>query len=175
MAAGGLRSHEGVLLRVGQSIWSVAMPLLPERKARVKRQVCLLFLIALSITACGEPPLSIEYHRTGGMATVFGSANARDDHLRIDAEGNGRLKQLSQVNTFTLDKLEMDRLVAAFEKAEFTTLKAEYLAENHRCALMHYVIVYKGHKVHAMETKIPKQLQPVIDILDRMVWQYGRR
>jgi len=40
---------------------------------------------------------------------------------------------------------------------------------------MDYVIVYKGHKVHAMETKIPPRLQPVIDILDRIVWQYGRR
>ncbi|MGQ9682468.1 MAG: hypothetical protein ACUVX9_08035 [Anaerolineae bacterium] len=141
----------------------------------MKRQLFLLLLIAFFVAACGEPPLSIEYHRTGGMATILGSANARDDHLTIDAQGNGRLKQLSQVNTFTLDKLEMDRLVAAFEKAEFTTLDAEYLAENHRCALMDYVIVYKGHKVHAMETKIPQQLQPVIDILDRIIWQYGRR
>lgn len=67
----------------------------------------LLILLPLILIACGSPALGIEYHCTSNISEDESERIARDDHLRIDAQGNATLTQLSYKNSFTLSEQEL--------------------------------------------------------------------
>jgi hypothetical protein len=133
-----------------------------------------LFLIGLTLIGflygCSAPEFSgalIEYHRIGGFAGF-------NDRLVIETNGKAVLTRKTDRVEFILPQVTLDRLIAAFGKAEFNKLGREYLPVRKGNDLIEYTLIYKGQTVHTMDTAVPEVLQPVLEILNQIIASGGK-
>ena len=142
-----------------------------ERGLPAVRQYLLLILaaLALCLTACApaaRATVLIEYHRTGGIAGF-------DDRLVIMTDGTVQITRRTGTSTATIGGEDLNRLIAFFDQAGFARLDREYLPANNCCDLFDYVVTYRGHTVHTMDTAVPESLQPALRELDGLLSKYG--
>ena len=130
-------------------------------------------IFALVLTACATPPTTapqssaIDYTRTGG---IIGA----NDHLVIDANGHAKLTRRTISAEFDLSRDQLSQIQAAFQTAGFATLKENSMPAQPVADGFIYEIVYQGHKVRTGDTAVPEKLQPVVQILNRMVDSGGK-
>lgn len=107
----------------------------------------------------------VNYHRSGGIAGV-------QDRLTVYYDGRCELQRKRGQREFTLEPDYLGRLKSLLEKANFPTLKEEYLTPV-GADLMDLIITYqaegKKYTVHTDDIAIPDALQPVIVELNQII------
>ena len=123
----------------------------------------LLTIIIIGLVSCqtSEDTL-IDYKRTGGIAGL-------DDHLIIRTGGQAVLTQKGKRSEFMVPRAQIEQLIQALDDANFTKLNKEYLPEREGNDLIEYWITYKKHRVHTMDTAIPEELTPVLELLNQII------
>jgi hypothetical protein len=137
-------------------------------------------LIALALSACvpiATPvppaptatmqPTPIDYQRSGGFIGV-------QDHLTIDLNGHVTLTRRNGTTEFDLSRDELGTIQAAFQTAGFAALPENPTPQGFAADGFTYVINYEGHQVRTGDPSVPKQLQPVISLLNRMIDSRGK-
>jgi hypothetical protein len=127
--------------------------------------VVLLVALGLVLASCGTtatPGFSLEFRRTGGLAGV-------DDRLAIDQQGNATLTRSGQTSQLALGAETVGQLQDLLDQAGFDQLNAEYLPSGQGADLYEYAITYRERTVRTADTAIPGALQPLIDVLNRIV------
>lgn len=116
----------------------------------------------------GQPHVLIEYRRTGGFAGFR-------DSLVIDETGHAVLtRRQSNPVEFDLDQLAVDELVAALKAAGFPENAGDYPSMGVISDGFTYVVTYRGATDHTETTAVPDFLQPILNLLDRIVAQAGQ-
>lgn len=107
----------------------------------------------------------VNYHRSGGIAGF-------EDRLTIYYDGHCELQRKQVEREFILKPNQVDHLKGLLEKANFPSLKEEYLAPV-GADLMEFFITYqvagKKYTVHTDDGAVPDALQPVIAELDQII------
>lgn len=132
----------------------------------------LIIIVAVLLSGCigqktqtepqPEPPaVLVDYQKTGGIGGL-------DAHLVIFDNGAGVVSSRSASTEIALSKMDIARITALFNEAQFSMLQANYPAHT-GMDLMTYSISYHGKTVTVQDTAIPPSLQPVLDELNRFV------
>lgn len=137
----------------------------------------LVALIALTLAACTPiatpvpptpaAPTPIDYQRSGGFIGV-------QDHLTIDLNGHVTLTRRNGTTEFDLSRDELGAIQAAFQTAGFLSLPENPTPQGYAADGFLYVITYQGHQVRTGDPSVPKQLEPVIAMLNRMIDSRGK-
>jgi hypothetical protein len=129
-----------------------------------------LSLVAFSIVGCAtvnsQSPALVEYHRSGGIA-------GRDDRLVVNADGTARLYRRGAVTDFSVGADTLERLRATLREIKFESLRAEYLPPRGGADLFEYVVVYGNHRVRAIDTAVPSELQSLLQLLNGLLAKTG--
>ncbi len=134
-----------------------------------------LFLIALAACAPSATPVPptvsvqptpIDYQRTGGFI------GARD-HLTIDMNGHAVLTRRTGNFEFDLSHDELGAIQAALQTAGWVSLPENSMPLGVPADGFSYTITYQGHTVKTADTAVPKQLEPAITSLNRMIDSRG--
>ena len=131
-----------------------------------------IVLVACTPTATPVPPTPaapspIDYQRSGGFIGV-------QDHLTIDLSGHVTLTRRNGTTEFDLSRDELGAIQAAFQTARFASLPENPTPQAYAADGFIYVIIYQGHSVRTGDPSVPKQLEPVIMILNRMIDSRGK-
>jgi hypothetical protein len=130
-----------------------------------------LMIASLCLAACSAPPNSsttlpiITYQRSGGFIGF-------DDRLTIGENGNVNLVRRGKNQSFQLDKVTHDNLIAQLERAKLGTIKSNATANGND--LITYEVGFKGNSVRTMDTVIPTELETIIDSLNRVIDQNAK-
>ena len=101
----------------------------------------------------------IEYHRSGGIA-------GREEQLVVLSDGTARLSRRGamaadyQVGADTLTELR-----ALLDRIDFRGMRDEYLPTRRGADLFEYVLIYQDRRIRTMDTAVPPELQPLIQLL----------
>jgi hypothetical protein len=101
----------------------------------------------------------VEYHRSGGIT-------GREDRLVVLTDGTARLSRQGavaadyQVGTDTLTELR-----AMLQRIDFRSMRDEYLPTRRGADLYEYVVIYEDRRIRTMDTAVPPELQPLIQLL----------
>lgn len=130
-----------------------------------------LYAIALAaIAGCAsvssQAPALVEYQRSGGIA-------GREDRLVVNSDGSVHLYRRGAVSEFKVNGDTLARLRQLLEAIRFDTLRAEYRPSRPGADLFEYVLVYKDRRIHAVDTAVPAELQPLIQLLSGLANQTG--
>jgi hypothetical protein len=131
----------------------------------------ILMMASLCLAACSATPKSsttlsiITYQRSGGFIGF-------DDRLTIDEKGNVNLVRRGKSQSFQLDKVTHDNLIAQLELAKLGAIKSNTNANGND--LITYEVSYKGNSVRTMDTVIPTELEMIIDSLNRVIDQNSK-
>jgi len=122
-----------------------------------------LMLVALySVLGCAtvnpQAAALIEYRRSGGIT-------GREDRLVVQSDGTVHLSRRAALTDFHLTPETLAQLRALLDSTDFRGLRAEYLPPRRGADLFEYVVIYQGRTVRAMDTAIPPELQPLIQLL----------
>jgi hypothetical protein len=126
-----------------------------------------LAAIAFSvITGCAtvnsQAPALVEYERSGGIA-------GRQDRLVVHVDGSARRYRRGAPTTFTVSGDTLTQLRQLLQGIRFDTLRAEYLPPRPGADLFEYVVVYAKRSIRTMDTAVPPELQPLIQLLSDLV------
>jgi len=130
----------------------------------------IILVLTMLLISCGEgkgSKIFVDYRRIGGFVGL-------DDHMVIDTEGNVILTRKDTRTEFSLDSDSITEIQALLDNAEFTKLKEEYNPSRPGSDLIGYTITYKGHTIQASDTAITESLQPILDLLNRIVENNGK-
>jgi hypothetical protein len=134
-----------------------------------------LFAIALAACAPSATPVSptvpmqptpIDYQRIGGFAGL-------NDHLTVDLDGHVRLTRRTGNFEFDLSRDELGAIQAALQTAGWSLLPENSMPLGVPADGFSYTITYQGHTVKTADTAIPKQLEPAITSLNRLIDSKG--
>ena len=120
------------------------------------------FVIGCFSASTQESISFLEYHRSGGFMGL-------DDHLIIDDDGTAVLTRKRARSELTVDAAVMDQLRSLLDGMAFSKLRKQYLPSREGADLFDYVITYGDHTVQTKDTAIPEALQPLIELLDRII------
>lgn len=109
-----------------------------------------------------QAPALVEYRRSGGIA-------GRDDRLVIHADGTARLYRRGVATDFTVAGDTLAELRSLLQAIGFDRLRAEYLPARAGADLFEYVVVYGERRVRTMDTAVPPELAPLIQLLNGLV------
>jgi len=112
-------------------------------------------------------PTPIDYQRSGGFIGV-------QDHLTIDLNGHSTLTRRTSATQFDLSRDELGALQAAFQAAGFAALPENPTPPASAADGFSYVIMYQAHTVRTGDPSVPKQLEPVVTILNRLIDSGGQ-
>jgi hypothetical protein len=119
-------------------------------------------LVAHSMVGCAKMSSQltlIEYHRSGGIT-------GREELLVVLTDGTARLSRRGvaasdyQVGADTLTELR-----ALLDRIDFRTMRDEYLPTRRGADLYEYVVIYQERRIRTMDTAVPPELQPLIQLL----------
>lgn len=133
----------------------------------MRRPVFIIAVLVLAgrlvgCTGTGAPATLVDYRRSGGFAGV-------DDHVVIQENGQATLTRRAQQYEFVLDDDTMNQLQTLLDNAEFSKLRGQYLPTRQGSDLFEYLITHNGHTVRTMDTTVPEALQPVLELLNRII------
>lgn len=122
---------------------------------------------ATPVPSTPAAPTPIDYQRSGGFIGV-------KDHLTIDLNGHVTLTRRSGTTEFDLSRDELGAIQAAFQTADFAALPENPTPQGYAADGFVYMITYQGHQVHTGDPSVPKQLEPVVAMLNRMIDSRGK-
>ena len=148
-----------------------------------------IVILAVIFTACraGEVPLRtpsstpiaseatntqttatvvVEYRRAGGLVGF-------DDHLVVYSDRGATLSRANQHYQFVLDQSEFDQLNQLLGQADFSQFMDDHRLTPLCCDLIEYSITYQGQTATVMDTQVPPDLQPIFDLLDRIIVEHA--
>jgi heat shock protein HslJ len=105
----------------------------------------------------GTAPLVV-FERTGGFAGV-------SDRMSVYPNATVLLEQKGRSDRFTLEPGLMEDLRSALEKSGFKRLRNRYLSTRPVADTFRYSITYGGKTILTEDTAVPRQLEPVIELL----------
>lgn len=144
------------------------MPIMAPGKRTLRLLV--LSIVVFSISGCpsgnSQAPALVEYQRSGGIA-------GRDDRLVVHTDGTARLYRRGAVSDFALGGDTLAQLRSLLQAIKFEALRSEYLPPRPGADLFEYVVVYGSRRVRAMDTAVPSELQPLIQLLNGLVAKSG--
>ncbi len=136
--------------------------------------VALLAYLTAACTPVASPtpllptqPTPIDYQRSGGFIGV-------QDHLTIDLNGHATLTRRTGATEFDLSRSDLAAIQAAFQAAGYLSLPENPTLPAIAADGFSYVITYQGHTVRTGDPAVPKQLEPVISILNHMIDSRGK-
>ncbi len=129
--------------------------------------VLLLLVLAACAPSAPAAPTPIDYQRSGGFIGV-------QDHLTIDLNGHATLTRRTGNSEFDLTRDELTAIQTAFQSAGFASLPENSMPRAGTADAYLYVITYQGHQVQTGDSAIPKQLEPVIASLNRLIDSKGK-
>ena len=100
----------------------------------------------------------IEYRRSGGIT-------GREDRLVVRADGTAELSRRGTAVDFTVGEDTLARLRSMVQRIAFDSLRDEYLPPRPGADLYEYVLVYGNRRIRTMDTAVPPELQPLIQVL----------
>ena len=112
-------------------------------------------------------PTPIDYQRSGGFVGV-------QDHLTIDLNGHATLTRRTSTTQFDLSRADLGAIQAAFQAAGFASLPENATPPAIAADGFSYVITYQGHTVRTGDPSVPRQLEPVISTLNRLIDSGGK-
>jgi hypothetical protein len=143
--------------------------------ARLRYHASVRTLVFFSIAVCSvagcasvssQAPTLVEYQRSGGIA-------GRDDRLVVHTDGTARLSRRGAVADFTVGRDTLAQLRSILQTIGFEGLRTEYLPPRQGADLFEYVVVYDKHQVRTMDTAVPPELQPLIQLLNGLLTKSG--
>ena len=120
--------------------------------------------VGLSTAGCAkmtsQATTLIEYHRSGGIA-------GREDHVVVMSDGTARLSRRGGGVTadFRIAPDTLIELRALIERVDFRAMRGEYLPARRGADLYEYVVICKDRRIRLMDTAIPAELQPLLQLL----------
>jgi len=119
-------------------------------------------LVAHSITGCAkmspQGTALIEYRRSGGIA-------GREDRLVVLTDGTVRLSRRGAVTDYRISADTLNELRALLERVDFRRMREEYLPTRRGADLFEYEVIYQGRRIRTMDTAVPPELQPLLQLL----------
>ena len=100
----------------------------------------------------------IEYRRSGGIA-------GREDQVVILTDGTARLQRRGVAADFRVAPDTLDTLRALLQRVDFRSMREEYLPARQGADLYEYVLIYRDRRIRTMDTAVPPELQPVLQLL----------
>lgn len=113
-----------------------------------------------------QAPALIEYQRSGGIA-------GREDRLVVHTDGTARLYRRGAVSDFTVGGDTLAQLRSLLKTIAFDDLRSDYLPSRPGADFFEYIVVYGNRRVRAMDTAVPAELQPLIQLLNGLVAKTG--
>jgi hypothetical protein len=113
-----------------------------------------------------QAPALVEYQRSGGIT-------GREDRLVVQGDGSAHLYRRGAVSEFTVGGDTLERLRALLQTIRFDTLRAEYLPPRPGADLFEYVVIYKDRRIRTVDTAVPAELQPLIQLLSGLLNKTG--
>lgn len=107
-------------------------------------------------------PNIIDYQRSGGIRGL-------NDHLTISEDGSAQLARKAARSEFALDRSVLTEVRDVLGEIDFAALKSEYLPSRPGADMYEYIITHDGHTVRAVETALPSELRPLVDLLNRII------
>jgi hypothetical protein len=104
----------------------------------------------------------VELHRSGGIA-------GREERLVVYSDGTARLWGRGAESTFTVGSDTLAHLRELLQTIKFDTLRAEYLPARRGADRFEYVLICDDHRVRTMDTAVPPELQPLLQLLGRLM------
>ena len=132
---------------------------------RSARIVLLLALGVMPLLGCERAltgGIVVEYERTGGFAGF-------QDRMIIWDDGKVTLNRKGMRTEFTVDTDTVMQLLDALKQTDFAKLSRQPTPKVQGADLFEYAITYRRITVRAVDTAIPTELGPVIEILNRIV------
>jgi hypothetical protein len=122
----------------------------------------LMPLAAHSMVGCAkmnsQATALIEYRRSGGIT-------GREDRLVVLTDGTVRLSRRGAVADYQVGADTLTELRALLERIDFRRMRDEYLPSRRGADLFEYVVIYQDRRIRTMDTAVPPELQPLIQLL----------
>jgi len=119
-------------------------------------------LLALATAGCAQVSTQattlIEFHRSGGIA-------GREDHVVVMSDGTARLSRRGVTADFRVAPDTLTELRALIERVDFRAMREEYVPARRGADLYEYVVIYQDRRIRMMDTAIPAELQPLVQLL----------
>ena len=109
-----------------------------------------------------QAPALVEYQRSGGIA-------GREDRLVVHTDGTAQLFRRGAVSEFSVGGDTLAELRTVLQRIKFASLRAQYLPPRRGADLFGYAVVYKDRRIRTMDTAVPPELQPLIQLLSGLV------
>ncbi len=100
----------------------------------------------------------IEFQRSGGIA-------GREDRVVVMSDGTAQLSRRGVAADFRVAPDTLTELRALIERVDFRAMRDEYLPTRRGADLYEYVLTCKGRSIRTMDTAVPAELQPLVQLL----------
>jgi len=107
-------------------------------------------------------PGIISFERIGGFAGY-------NDRLALYPDGKVEIARKNGECRSDISQADRQDLVSHLKMNQSTEPRQEFLPENTCCDLIEYTLIYDGITIRTMDTAIPQFLQPVQNILNKIV------
>ncbi len=136
-----------------------------------------LVLLILLVGGCansGTPAtrsVLVNYQASGGIVSL-------EDQLTVYTDGHAELQRKNTELEFILEPSQVAHLKDLLDKAEFPSLKEEYLNISAGADLIEYSITYQvGGKKYTVDTEdgaVPDTLEPVLAELNQLISSHSQ-
>jgi hypothetical protein len=107
-------------------------------------------------------PGNISFERIGGFAGY-------NDRLVLYPDGKVEIARENGECRLDISQAARQNLVSHLKKNQSTEPIQEFLPENTCCDLIEYTLKYDGITIRTMDTATPQFLQPVLNILNKII------
>ena len=104
----------------------------------------------------------IQYQRVGGIAGL-------DDRLSISKDGTLKLSRRGKNSEKQIEIKRLQDLQKLISDIQWENLQPSYSPEKKGVDYLVYTINYSGYRVEMFDTAIPKELQPLLSILNEII------
>lgn len=100
----------------------------------------------------------IEYRRSGGIA-------GREDRVVVLTDGTLQLSRRGAVSDSKVGEDTLSQLRDLIHRIDFRGMRDEYLPARQGADLFTYEVIYQERHIRTMDTAVPPELQPLIQLL----------
>jgi hypothetical protein len=104
----------------------------------------------------------IQYQRVGGIAGL-------DDRLNISKDGTLKLSRRGKNSEKQIEIKRLQDLQKLISDIQWENLQPSYSPEKKGVDYLVYTINYSDYRVEMVDTAIPKELQPLLSILNEII------
>jgi len=136
--------------------------------ADIKRTQILPAQDLLSTTMVISPSPDVDITGTISFVRIGGFAGY-NDRLVLYPDGKVEIARKNGECRLDISQAARQELVSHLKKNHSTEPTQEFLPENTCCDLIEYTLKYNGITIRIMDTAIPQFLQPVLNVLNKIV------